>query len=179
VWHPRRRGGVLTDSPAGIALDRADNVYVTGVTYSINFPTTADAFQTKYPWEQFFLNHGMEAPPTAFVSKLDADLSQLVYSTYLGGSPRAAVYNSEVPGDLGQAIAVAANGSASVVGMTAAVAFPTVKASQAQHSPQPSSTSAATPLPYDAFDTQLDPSGSGLAYSTYLGGTGYDQARAV
>jgi hypothetical protein len=89
---------------AGIAADAAGNAYVTGQAYSPGFPTTPGAFQPT--------NGGYN---DAFVSKLNATGSALVYSTYLGGNG----------GDWGNGIAVDASGSAYVTGGTSSSNFPT------------------------------------------------------
>ena len=88
-------GGSDTDVGFGIAVDGAGSAYVTGHTRSTNFPTTAGAAQTTNAGEF-----------DAFVTKLDATGSGLVYSTYLGGSDV----------DLGLGIAVDGAGSAYVTG---------------------------------------------------------------
>ena len=90
----------------------------------------------------------------AFVTKLDATGSGLVFSTYLGGSAD----------DVGFGIAVDGAGSAYVTGGTISANFPTT-AGAAQ------TTRAGGD---DAFVTKLDTTGSGLVYSTYLGGSGGD-----
>ena len=95
----------------------------------------------------------------AFVTKLNATGSGLVYSTYLGGSGSEFVCG----------IAVDGAGSAYVTGGTTSTDFPTT-AGAAQ------TTNAGV---FDAFVTKLDATGSGLVYSTYLGGSGSDPISAV
>jgi hypothetical protein len=136
-------GGSSYDYGNGIAADAAGNAYVTGYTYSPDFPTTAGAFQTTY--------HGSY---DAFVSKLNPAGTGLFYSTYLGGSNT----------DAGQGIAVDAAGDAYVTGYTASTNFPTT--AEAFQTTNQSS--------YDAFVTKLNPAGSDVLYSTYLGGSGND-----
>src|SRR5262249_51132339 len=87
-------GGAGTDEAAGIAIDAAGNAYVVGNTASGDF-------NTKNPLQP--TNRGLQ---DVFVSKVDPNGSQLVYSTYLGGN-RA---------DVGNAIAVDANGNAYITG---------------------------------------------------------------
>ena len=86
-------------------MDGAGSAYVTGDTFSTNFPTTAGAAQTTHAGGCL----------DAFVTKLDATGSGLVFSTYLGGSA----------GDVGYGIAVDGAGSAYVTGQTSSTNFPT------------------------------------------------------
>ena len=136
-------GGSDIEVGYGIAVDAAGSAYVTGYTDSTDFPTTAGAVQTTYA--------GGDAD--AFVTKLNATGSGLVYSTYLGGSG----------GDIGHGIAVDGAGSAYVTGNTAS--RPISRRPQAPSRRPP-------PASIDAFVTKLDATGSGLVYSTYLGGSG-------
>jgi len=131
-------GGTSTDIGKGIAVDGAGNAYVTGSTYSTNFPT-ANALQAAYG--------GIE---DAFVAKLNASGTALVYSTYLGGSS----------GDEGNGIAVDGAGNAYVTGRTRSANFPTANALQ-----------PAIGGIEDAFVAKLNASGTALVYSTYLGGS--------
>ncbi|MBI1760161.1 MAG: SBBP repeat-containing protein [Acidobacteria bacterium] len=94
----------------------------------------------------------------AFVAKLGADGKSLFYASYLGGKGESA----------GQAIAVDARGNAYVTGRTAATSFPTINAPQSKLGGGK-----------DAFVAALDATGSKLVYSTYLGGAGTDDVRAV
>src|SRR5439155_4788919 len=133
------------DEGLGIAVDAAGNAYVTGLTDSTNFPTTAEAFQAA------FGGGGVDA----FVTKLDPTGSALVYSTYLGGSGS----------DEGLGIAVDASGNAYLVGVSDSTNFPTTaEAFQAAFGGGGA----------DTFVTKLDPTGSTRVYSTYLGGSGFD-----
>ena len=110
---------------------------------------TVEAFQSASP------NGGAM---TSFVAKISAEGSALVYSTYLGGSRS----------DTANSIAVDSAGDAYVVGNAASNDFPTVNAFQ--DSIKGEST---------AFLTKLSANGNALVYSTYLGGTGQDQANGV
>ncbi len=135
-------GGGGSDSANGIAVDTAGNAYVTGRTDSLNFPTTVGALQTSKAGGAF----------DAFISKLDPT-GFLVYSTYLGGGGI----------DIGNGIAVDSLGNAYVTGRTDSSNFPTTPGA------------FLTGLPFagitDAFVSKLDPTGTTLVYSTYLGGT--------
>ena len=128
----------------GIAVDAAGNAYVTGGTYSSNFPT-AGALQ---PTSGAYIS--------AFVTKLNASGTALVYSTYLSGND-----NSDGSFETtGNGIAVDAAGEAYITGSTNQVDFPTTAGAY-----RPTRTGAE-----DAFVTKLNADGSGLLYSTYLGG---------
>ena len=131
-------GGNGSDIGNGIALDGNQNVYVTGDTTSVSFP--ASGMQKG--------NHGGQ---DAFVSKLSADGTQLLYSTYLGG-------NSD---DHGAAIAVDASGSAYVTGSTYSTDFPVAAAWQ-----------GSLAGGQDAFVAKLSADGNSLLFGTFLGGTG-------
>jgi hypothetical protein len=141
-------GGSSFDEGIGIAVDSGGDAYVTGVTDSINFPTTPGAFQTS-----------LSGGRNAFVTKLNPTGSALVYSTYLGGSSF----------DQGYGVAVDSGGDAYVTGFTESSNFPTT------------SGAFQTSLPgfANAFVTKLNPSGSGLVYSTYLGGSSVDEGFGI
>jgi uncharacterized repeat protein (TIGR01451 family) len=139
-------GGTAVDLATGIAVDPAENAYLTGNTLSTNFPT-ANALQAS--------NAGAF---DAFVSKLNPAGTAFVYSTYLGGSGA----------DIGFAIATDVAGEAFVAGRTDSPDFPTANAWQ-----------AANAGGNDAFATRLDPAGSAVADSTYLGGSSNDEARGI
>src|SRR5207249_1464949 len=96
-----------------------------------------------------------------FVTKLNSAGSALAYSTYLGGS------GEDDPYDGG--IAVDTSGNAYIVGWTSSLDFPT-------------SSGAFQPIPggsYDAFVTKLDAGADSLIYSTYLGGSGWDEGNGI
>lgn len=135
-------GGSDIDYGAGIAVDAAGSAYVTGGTYSTDFPT-ANALQ---PY--------CSCSGTAFVTKINPTGSALVYSTYLGGTRF----------DFGNGIAVNAAGNAYVTGGTYSTDFPTVNPIQA-HCGDPSRCNNG-----DVFVTELTGLGTGVVFSTYLGG---------
>ena len=146
---------------AGIAVDAAGEAYVVGTTGSPAFPTTAGAFKTELGNSQ-----------QAFVTKLNSAGSALVYSTFLGGSVSPVGASTS-----GAAIAIDTSGHAYVTGTTTALDFPvTPGAFQTQNA----QTSREVLANYsEAFVTKLDPSGSSLVYSTYLGGTNADYGRGI
>ena len=133
-----------------IALDAAGNAYITGRTYSPDFPTV-NAF------DAVLNNDGNGfAGSDAFVSKLNSDGSALIYSTFLGGGV------GTDHSDWADGIAVDAAGCAYVAGSTYCPDFPTANAFDYSLGAQ------------DAFITKLSPAGNSLVYSTFLGGTGSD-----
>ncbi len=140
-----------------IAVDAAGAVYLTGSTTSRNFPT-ANPLQAGFG--------GGEGD--AFVTKINANGSALVYSTYLGGSGNENITALPDP-FLVQDIAVDAAGQAYVTGTTGSNNFPTGNAVQ-------SSFGGGA---RDAFVTKLSAGGSSAIYSTYLGGAGNDTGLCI
>ena len=136
-------GGSTTDRGLGITIDGVGNAYVTGLTASSNFPTTAGAFATTYGGGAF----------DAFVTKVNPlGTAPLVYSTFLGGTGD----------DRGQGIALDPAGDAHVVGRTSSPNFPTT----------PGAFDTSYNGGDDAFVTKFNPAGSNpLLYSTFLGGS--------
>ncbi|MFX0064876.1 MAG: SBBP repeat-containing protein, partial [Candidatus Hermodarchaeota archaeon] len=132
-----------------LALDSANNAYVTGYTYS-NFPTTPGANDTTH-------NGG----PDVFVCKLSANGSSLVYSTFLGGSGD----------DWGYGLALDSANNVYVAGTTADAFndFPTT----------PGAYNETHNGVWDAFVCKLSADGSSLVYSTFLGGSGADTGYAL
>jgi hypothetical protein len=127
-------GGNNSDGGRSIAVDSAENAYITGETFSTNFPTVAP-----------FQGSLVGTPDSAFVIKLDATGTP-IYSTYLGGSG----------GSTGLAISGDANGFAYVAAQSGS-GFPLAN-------PIQSSTANTS-----ATVSKLNPAGSALVYSTYLG----------
>ncbi len=136
-------GGTFSERAEALAVDSEGNAYITGWTSSNDYPVY-HAFQ---PTCQC-------TPEDGFVSKLNHDGSALVYSTFLGGQA----------GDDGFAIAVSGAGNAYVTGRTSAPDFP-VTANAYQPELDCSNSCGA-----DAFVTEFTTDGTGLVYSTYLGG---------
>jgi hypothetical protein len=143
-------GGNTEDVGYGIAVDSSMNAYVTGLTYSTNFPRTARALQATYG-----------GGGDAFVAKVNTIASgsaSLVYSTYLGGSGL----------DQGNGIAVDGNGNAYVTGLTNSASFGFTPAGY-----QPAYAGEG-----DAFVAKLTSTGA-LSYFTYLGGTHADSGTGI
>ncbi len=96
-------GGSASEGGYGIAVDGSGNAFITGNTYSSDFPTTAGAYDTS-------LNYNNDV----FITKLNSTGSTLSYSTYLGGSSY----------EYGEGIAVDGSGNAYVTGGTSSFDFP-------------------------------------------------------
>lgn len=154
-------GGSSSDLGAGITLDSSGNAYLVGRTQSTDFPTTPGAFQTQFPVSV--------APIAGFVSKLNASGTALVYSTLLGGSSIGS--GSGLDNESPSAVAVDSAGYAYVTGQTNSPMFPTTLG--AFQSSKPGSLTAV------GFVTKLNLSGTGLVYSTYLGGSSGDSGNAI
>ena len=152
-------GGSYIDSGSGIAVDSLGNAYVTGATQSTDFPTV-NPLQAKNKVT-------VSGNSTAFVAKLNAGGSALVYSTYLGGS------GSSLGGDQGNAITVDSAGNAYVTGLTYSSNFPTLDPIQASNN----TTSGGGG--WTAFLTGLNATGSAFVYSTYLGGSKADEGNGI
>jgi hypothetical protein len=154
-------GGSNFDVGFGVAVDGTGHAYVAGETFSSNFPTL-NAFQRTQ----------VGTSGQAFVAKLDpaaaAGTSSLVYSTYLGGSAFV---------NFATAIAVDANGVAHITGQTNSTDFPTANAIQPNL--DTSAGAGEGGFNVDAFVTALNATGSGLIYSTYLGGAGNDGGAGI
>lgn len=138
-------GGDRGDRAYGIDADPNGNVYVAGITYSSDFPTTQGAFQRT-----------RKGAFDAFVAKFSPS-GELLYSTLLGGGPNEVDQGGE---DGASDVAVDDDGNAYVVGYTNSDDFPIANAAQA----------TAEGSSWDAFVTKLDPTGSSVVYSTFLGG---------
>ena len=151
---------VVGDQANALAVDGSGNAYMTGYTYSANFPTTPGAFQTT--------NHdAVSGGYNAFVTKLNPAGSALVYSTLLGGSGFAD------QGDSGSALAIDGSGNAYIAGYANSTNFP-VTAGAFQ-----TSNFAALNPGSNGFITKLNATGTGLIYSTYLGGGGGSHSDGV
>ncbi len=137
-------GGTDIDFVRGLAVDSAGNAYVGGITLSDDFPTTSGSYDSDYDGQG------------AFICKLNADGSDLIYSTYLTG----AIMD----------IAIDSVGNAYVTGQTRSTDFPT--------------TNGAFSENYnggydDSFITKLNAAGSELIYSTFIGGEKSDRSSGI
>ena len=202
-------GGSENEEARGVALDPDGNSYVVGSTDSVNFPLVnalqpfggfSDAFVAKlntsgtaFTYSTYIGGNGFDQgraiavrsgrafvvgdttssnfpllnaikstlgpfDTDAFVSRLNTSGNGLEYSTYLGGNTR----------DQGLGVSVASDGSTLVTGLTSSLDFPTLGGLQ----PNPGGGD-------DAFVTKLNPAGTALVYSTYLGGSNSDQGSGI
>jgi hypothetical protein len=162
-------GGGGADIAGGIALDPANNVYVTGFTYSTNFPTTnALVLPAPLPGTTITALDTLVGTNMAFVTKLAPAGSGVVYSTFLGGTNVTE----------GEGIAADAAGFAYVTGNTASTNFPlTANALQTEFNHSTNAYRKYNGVNHpatDAFVAQIAPRGSNLVYASYLGGTNHD-----
>ncbi|AXC15040.1 Cell surface protein [Acidisarcina polymorpha] len=141
----------LSNGIGDIAIDASGNVYATGTASTLDFPTTPVAY-----------DRVASQAGKAFVSKLDSTGSTLIYSTLLGGSQ----------GEFGLGIAVSPAGNAYVSGRTYSTDFPITP--NAFQRVDKAARGSAT-----GFVTELNSTGSGLIYSTFLSGSSYVSAEAI
>ncbi len=176
-------GGESMDGCNGIALDSSNNAYVTGFTYSTNFPTTPNALQSHLACMNTVYYNA-----NAFVTEIGAGGTNLVYSSYLGGTNF----------DEGEGIAVDSSNYVYVTGFSASTNFPTTNALQQQFvyvMTNATSTnlifttnfsngyllngSSNLTTTFDAFVAKFAPACTSLIYSTFLGGTNNDVAKGI
>jgi len=140
-------GGSGFEEGFGIAVDKEGNAYVSGETGSANMPIS-NALQPTYGG----------GPSDAFVFKLDPTGTQLLFSTFLGGSSDERALDCRLD----------ASGAIYIAGRTGSPNFPTVAAVQ------PTFGGIR-----DAFLAKMDSAGSTLLFSTYLGGSGAENICAL
>ena len=148
-------GGSVMDQANAITIDTDGDVYVAGQTSSPNFPTTPGAFQTT-------CGASCKSATNVFVAKFNIPNSVLVYSTFLGGSTAQIAWGIKVDG----------SGAAYVDGQTTSTDFPATPGAF-------QTTCGGGCASNSAFVTKLNPNGSGLEYSTFLGGTGEQETFAI
>lgn len=150
VVHSTYLGGALRDQGIAVAADAAGFTYVTGSTYSLDFPGAPRPAPTG------------DAHTDVFVAKLSPDLSGLVYATYFGGT--RSVLTTGTADDHGWGIAVDPEGQAYISGETQCDDFPTTPGAYKPVLRGDTATSDG-----DGFVTKLNAAGTSLVYSTYLG----------
>jgi Beta-propeller repeat len=159
-------GGSGLDVAYGIALDLSGNIYVTGTTTSTNFPVLNPVAFQLIGSTNLALNR-LAGTNNAFVTKIGAGGSPLIYSTYLGGKSY----------DVAEGIAVDTFGSAIVTGFTLSTNFPTTNAISSDLNENGDKKNKS--IAYDAFVSKLSPDGTSLVYSTFLGSTNNDVAYKI
>jgi len=142
-------GGDDTEEVASMAIDASGSIFVVGDSRSVNYPTTAGAYDA-------VLTGGTL---DVVVSKLNATGNQLIYSTFIG----------DIGYELGLGIAVDSTGNALVTGYTNGN-YPTTPGAY---------STTYNGGSFDGFVSKLNPSGSALVYSTFLGGSNSDFSRAI
>lgn len=148
-------GGENTETGVGIGVGPDGSAYVTGRTESLSFPVTDGAFDPDNG--RFTVCSGTDCIDS-FVTRIAPDGASLVYSTYLGGEHD----------DYANAIAVDANGCALIAGRTESFGFPRV-----------ASFNPDKQLGSQGFVCKMNPMGTGVVYSSYIGGNGGDNAYAL
>jgi uncharacterized protein (TIGR03437 family) len=138
------------DYATSVTSDAQGNVYVAGLTYSSDFPVTAGAVQTTFG-----------GTCDAFIAKIGPD-GKLIWSTYLGG----------ILDDWATGVALDSAGNVLVTGYTRSANFPLSNAIESTYNNGASDD-------YDAFVAKLDPNGTKLLYSTFLGGADNDGAAGI
>jgi len=141
-------GGSDKDFGNSIAIDSNGNIYLTGWTYSSNFPITTGAYDTSFNKDS-----------DVFISKLNGTLTNLLASTYLGGSDK----------DFGKSIAINKDGIIYLTGYTDSSDFPTTAGALN------TSKNGYT----DVFVSKLNETLTNLLASTYLGGSNPDYGNAI
>lgn len=166
-------GGSQDDFGLAIAIDGTGAAYVTGGTVSANFPVSSTAFQKTFQGaggqrSTFTFGTPLINSGDAFVAKLDASGSTLLFSTYLGGSFD----------DVGSTIALDSANNIYVAGLTLSNSFPTTAGAYQRvfGGADPADLYFQTG---DGFITKLKPDGSGLIYSTLFGGSGDDYVQSI
>ena len=161
-------GGSGNDGALGLAVDSSDHAYVTGYTDSTNFPHLNAISNVGYNG-----NHISGTPNKylktyavdGFVAELNPDGNGLVYSTYLGGESMDAAFG----------IALDDGGDAFVTGYTYSTNFPVTPGAFQPHL----GCTNTVYINANAFVSEIAPGGNSLNYSTFLGGTNYDEGRAI
>jgi len=147
-------GGRDDDAALAVAVDAAGNAYVTGFTYSADFPVSLGAFQSKHanPGNPFYGKFGSYIPGgDVFVTEINADGTRLLFSTLAGGS------SDEAP----NAIAVDQSGDAYVTGFTRSYDFPVSTGSWRERISSPASGDGS-------FVLEMNATGTALVYSTFF-----------
>jgi hypothetical protein len=141
-------GGTNNDWPGSLFLDDSENFIITGYSNSINFPTTSGAFQESHGGNQDLV-----------FLKLSNDCTDLVYSTYIGGSA----------GDSG-GFYIEPNGDVFISGATSSLNFPTTTGAFDE---------TYNGNPQDCFMMKFENNGTDIVFSTYIGGSDWDYSGGI
>jgi hypothetical protein len=161
-------GGNSSEAAYGIALDSSDNAYVTGFTFSTNFPTTTNGpFSTGAYQNHLACTNTFYLNCNAFVAEIAHNGTNLNYSSYFGGANY----------DVGKGIAVDSSNFVYVAGYTFSTNFPTINS--LPNFKYLNGVATNQTAGSDAFVAKFNPSFTGLVYSTFLGGTNNDMAYAI
>jgi len=152
-------GGSGNDQINSLVLDSNLNAYVVGYTESTDFPTTRGIRRCGLTKSN--------TCATGFATKVNPQGTGLVYSSYLGGSNGL--------GDAAYADAVDPNGNLYIVGITGSPNFPITPGAYDTHC----GTDSKCDGTFDGFVTKVNATASGLAFSTFLGGSGFDYLSGV
>lgn len=144
------------DFVVDLAVDATGAAYLVGLTMSADFPVTPGAFQTPF---HGFARFGRVEGQDGFAAKLDPNGSRFAWVTFLGGRAE----------DSARGVVLDGAGRPIITGCTRSADFPTANALQP----------ALADDVADAFVTKLRADGSGLVFSTFLGGTQSDAGRSV
>jgi uncharacterized repeat protein (TIGR01451 family) len=154
-------GGSGDDQAFGVAVDAPGNVFVSGHTTSTDFPVTTGAYQTTCPV------NSTGGCSTSFVSEVNPTGKALVYSTYLGGSNGL--------GESAYGIALDTNDDAYLSGITGSPNYPT---SSNAYKTQCGSDGQCNGT-FDGFVTELNPTGTKVLASTFIGGSNFDYTGGI
>ena len=153
-------GGDYDDAASSIVIDETGNAYITGVTGSLNFPTTPGVFDETANCEWICDPEGYQCYRSdVFVLKLNSNGSALIYSTLMGGAADQS----------GSSIAIDAAHNAYITGYTGSADFPVT----------PGSYDETMNGSGDVFVSKLNSTGSALLYSTFIGGENYQCGRSL
>ncbi len=163
-------GGSSYEYGMNVSVNSKHEAVVSGITYGGGFPTASGAFDEK----------GKSCSGgwcyQGFVTKFNKDASGLLFSTYLTGTQSSGFYSI----DWIRGMQVADNGNVYLVGNTSSEDFPTTSGCyQSAYGGTSTGTGYGYWLRGDAFLTCLNSNGSGLVFSTYIGGSGFDVAKDV
>jgi hypothetical protein len=143
-------GGAWSEEAKDVAMDSNNNIVILGWTSSVDFPNTTGAFQTS-----------LAGGSDIIVTKMNENASEIIFSTYIG----------DWSSDYGHGLELDENDDIYVTGGTYSWYFPTTNGSFQEEDPSPSYP--------DAFVLKLAAAGDELLYSTYVGGTGSDEAKDI